>query len=110
MKRTEEELDDLVDAWHDGEGAGMSLMDFLGMTKEEYQDFCVPKTKPTVIMFALKSMIEEKWISKGRNIVTDLSQAHMDSHPMFLYSILRAHRDRLDWNDWEVRRYKVEEI
>lgn len=31
--------DDLIDRWHNGEGRGIPLYEFLGMTKEEYEEF-----------------------------------------------------------------------
>lgn len=35
-KIVQDEIDDFIDRWHEGEGQGHPLHDFLGMTKEEY--------------------------------------------------------------------------
>jgi hypothetical protein len=36
---TDEEIDNLIDRWHNGEGGDIDLHEFLGMTYEEYQEF-----------------------------------------------------------------------
>lgn len=36
---TNEEKDDLIDAWHNGAGEGQELYEFLGMTREEYSNY-----------------------------------------------------------------------
>ncbi len=36
---TREDVDDLVERWHDGEGIGLALHEYLGMTMEEYKAF-----------------------------------------------------------------------
>lgn len=35
-RTTLDALDDYIDRWHDGEGRGSALHDFLGLTWEEY--------------------------------------------------------------------------
>ena len=32
-------IDDAIDAWHEGEGNGMQLHEWLGWTWEEYSDY-----------------------------------------------------------------------
>lgn len=32
----QDEIDDFIDLWHEGDGQGRPLHDFLGMTKDEY--------------------------------------------------------------------------
>ena len=39
MKYTQQEIDDLIDKWHDDETEFVSLREYLGMTEKEYEDF-----------------------------------------------------------------------
>lgn len=32
----DEKIDDMIDAWHEGDGADRTLHDYLGMTSEQY--------------------------------------------------------------------------
>ena len=33
---TEEELDDLIDKWHNGDGKGLELYEYVGVSREDY--------------------------------------------------------------------------
>jgi len=113
MKRTEEELDSLVDAWHNGDGGGVSLQDFLGMSKEEYIEFCKPefKSKPLAIVFAIKSTTSEQWLGRPfageRKIMNNLGGAVFFDRVGPLTQILRRRYDR---DGWEIKSYGVEEL
>jgi hypothetical protein len=37
LSTCDEPLDDLIDAWHDGDGQNQTLWEYLGMTLEEYK-------------------------------------------------------------------------
>lgn len=44
---TEDELDDAVAAWHDGDGDGLELHEYLGWTWEEYGAWVeIPHRRP----------------------------------------------------------------
>jgi hypothetical protein len=45
---TNEELDDLVDRWHNGEGEGLELHEYLGMTWEEYEQWLTSPSPRTL--------------------------------------------------------------
>jgi len=45
-----EAVDDWVEAWHEGEGLGMELHEYLGMTWDEYGDWArFPDSLSTII-------------------------------------------------------------
>jgi len=37
MTGTAPDLDDLIERWHEGDGEGMELHEYLGMSREEYR-------------------------------------------------------------------------
>ena len=45
---TDEEIDDRIDKWHQG-GTGQTLIEYLGMTRDEYRDWVggLPPTRRT---------------------------------------------------------------
>lgn len=44
---TTEEFDTLVEKWHQGDGTGLKLHEYLGMTWEEYKSYLCPKQTQT---------------------------------------------------------------
>lgn len=44
---TDEEVDDAIDAWHDGAGPGQSLHEYLGWTWEQYAHWVQTNEIPT---------------------------------------------------------------
>jgi hypothetical protein len=58
-----EEIDDFVDAWHEGEGAG-ELHEFLGMTNEEYSLWIA---NPDFLEIILAARYKHQSLSKAVN-------------------------------------------
>ncbi|WP_107316338.1 hypothetical protein [Achromobacter xylosoxidans] len=46
----ENEIDDFVDAWHEGDGEGLELHEYLGMTWEEYSIWA---TSPSILRYII---------------------------------------------------------
>jgi hypothetical protein len=57
------EIDEFVEAWHRGEGAGQSLAAFLGMTDEEYAMWVEQPGALRSILFCRKHNIDQSQLS-----------------------------------------------
>lgn len=65
----EDEIDDFVDQWHDGEaGKGQELYEFLGMSWKEYSIWA---TNPSILPFILSAH------KNGSNLDVELNQERL---------------------------------